>query len=353
MSSESLPEAAEPEYLTQALRRSGALVNGRVRAVTVADARPTVLSQVMRLRLDYEGDSQGLPASLFLKTGLPERAGGRWMSGRQEVAFYTGVAPAVASGILPRCWDAHWEPQTNGWHLLLEDLKDSHAVATAWPVPPAFEPCKSILGAWAGFHAAWWDDPRLGESIGGWVEPDVRERQARGSIERFGEFADRFGDRLSPDRRDLFERAFAAGPRLWRRYESRRNLTIVHGDAHFWNCFLPKDPAGAIRLFDWDGWRIGVGADDLAYMIAMHWYPERRRRFERPLLDHYHGALAERGVRGYDRSALDEDYRLSVLGLIMRPIWQALNDIPPVIWWNNLERILLAVDDLGCRDLLS
>jgi hypothetical protein len=29
-----------------------------------------------------------------------------------------------------------------------------------------------------------------------------------------------------------------------------------------------------------------------------------------------------------------------------------LRDIPPVIWWNNLERILLAVDDLGCRELL-
>ena len=28
-------------------------------------------------------------------------------------------------------------------------------------------------------------------------------------------------------------------------------------------------------------------------------------------------------------------------------------DIPAVIWWNNLERALLAVDDLGCRDLLS
>jgi hypothetical protein len=22
------------------------------------------------------------------------------------------------------------------------------------------------------------------------------------------------------------------------------------------------------------------------------------------------------------------------------------------VWWNNLERIMLAVDDLGCRDLL-
>ncbi len=32
--------------------------------------------------------------------------------------------------------------------------------------------------------------------------------------------------------------------------------------------------------------------------------------------------------------------------------WQPVNNIPPVIWWNNLERILLAVDDLGCRDLL-
>jgi hypothetical protein len=27
--------------------------------------------------------------------------------------------------------------------------------------------------------------------------------------------------------------------------------------------------------------------------------------------------------------------------------------IPPVIWWNNLERVLLAVEDLGCRDLLG
>jgi hypothetical protein len=24
-----------------------------------------------------------------------------------------------------------------------------------------------------------------------------------------------------------------------------------------------------------------------------------------------------------------------------------------VIWWNNLERIFMAVDDLGCRELLD
>jgi len=54
----------------------------------------------------------------------------------------------------------------------------------------------------------------------------------------------------------------------------------------------------------------------------------------------YHRMLLEHGAQGYDRGALDDDYRLSVLGLIMRPIWQALSDLPAVIWWNNLERIL-------------
>jgi hypothetical protein len=77
----------------------------------------------------------------------------------------------------------------------------------------------------------------------------------------------------------------------------------------------------------------------------------RRQRFERPLLDLYHATLAEHGV-AYDRGVLADDYRLSVLWLIVRPVWQAANTIPPAIWW-NLERIFLAVDDLGCRELLK
>jgi hypothetical protein len=30
-----------------------------------------------------------------------------------------------------------------------------------------------------------------------------------------------------------------------------------------------------------------------------------------------------------------------------------MSNIPPRVWWNNLKRIMLAVDDLGCRDLLA
>jgi hypothetical protein len=88
-------------------------------------------------------------------------------------------------------------------------------------------------------------------------------------------------------------------------------------------------------------------------MIAMHWYPDRRRSFEGPLLDRYYRELLARGVKNYDRRALADDYRLSVLERIMTPVWQSANSIPPVIWWNNLERIFLAVDDLDCRELLG
>jgi hypothetical protein len=63
---------------------------------------------------------------------------------------------------------------------------------------------------------------------------------------------------------------------------SRRDLSIVHGDAHVRNYFRPRDASDDIRLFDWDAWRIGRAANGLAYMIATHWYPERRQRMERP-----------------------------------------------------------------------
>ena len=131
-------------------------------------------------------------------------------------------------------------------------------------------------------------------------------------------------------------------------------MTIVHGDAHVWNCFLPKpDVADTPRLFDWDGWRIDYATDDLAYQMALHWYPDIRRAREDHLLDVYHDALVKHGITSYDRRTLQDDYRLSVLWMTMTPVWQKTYDIPAHIWWPHLARIHMAVDDLGCRELLD
>jgi hypothetical protein len=61
------------------------------------------------------------------------------------------------------------------------------------------------------------------------------------------------------------------------------------------------------------------------------------------------------GLRAAPRLLADSDSRRSTAGAASdreAGMAQESFDIPPVIWWNNLERALLAVDDLGCRDLL-
>jgi hypothetical protein len=352
---EPLPAIAEPESLTQALRRSGVLDRGRVCDVAVESSQEKLRSRTIRLRLTYDGAAPtGAPGSLVLKAGLPNRGGSSSSTARHpEVAFYNNVASIMSERLVPRCFDAGWDPGTKGWHVLLEDLTDTHFIATTWPLPPTMQQCESIIQTRARFHAAWWDDPRLGVSLGIWRDADVMDRRLRSFAEQFARFTDRHGELMSTERRELYERLLQRGLHLFERYLSHRNLTIIHGDAHVWNCFLPRDAEhGDVLLFDWEDWGIYTGTTELAYMMAMHWYPDRRHQLERPLLDHYHATLLEHGVSGYDRQALDEDYRLSALWQIMRPVGQEANNIPPRVWWNNLERALLAVDDLGCRDLL-
>ena len=48
---EALPRAAEPEYLTDALLRAGALGTGRVLDVVVESSKATILSRIVRLAL--------------------------------------------------------------------------------------------------------------------------------------------------------------------------------------------------------------------------------------------------------------------------------------------------------------
>jgi hypothetical protein len=347
-------DSLDAEHLTAALRKAGVLDNGRICDVVLENPHDTILSHIVRLKLTYDGVTSGAPSSLFLKTARSDRLDPSWVAGRQEVAFYTTVAPGMPPGLVPRCFAADWNAETNRWRLLLEDLTSTHIHATIWPVPASLDQCKIIAESLARLHACWWDHPSLGGSVGTWVDADTLDRGRQKFSEHLARFTDEFGDRIPVERRELYGRLLDAAPRLRHRYLSRRNVTIVHGDAHVWNCLLPRDhEADGARFFDWDSWRIDVGSSDLAYMMAMHWYPDRRQRYERLLLERYHEVLLAHGVEGYDRRAVEDDYRLSVLWRIMTPVWQWSADIPPVIWWNNLERIFMAVDDLGCRALLD
>jgi hypothetical protein len=352
MTTDALPPAANAERLTEALRKSGSLGDGRVCNIAAVGSFAKLRSHTFRLRLDYEGPADDAPRSVILKMGHLDGEGHSSYANAHEIAFYRDVALALPARVVPRCFEAVEATGTRAWHLLLEDLTESHCIATEWPLPPTVAQCESIVQAWARFHAAWWDDPRLGVSVGKWSDAAGWEQPLQNLAAQVAWFTDRFGELLSPERRDLYRRLLDRAPGLLARYSSHRNLTLIHGDAHWWNCFVPRE-GGDVRLIDWEDWSIDTATDDLAYMMAMLWYPDRRRLMERPLLDRYHAALLAQGVGGYDRQALDHDYRLSALWLIMRPVAQAANNIPPRVWWLNLERIMMAVDDLNCRELLD
>jgi hypothetical protein len=46
------------------------------------------------------------------------------------VAFYTQIAAATSAHLMPRRFGANWDPDTNTWHILLEDFSESHILAT-------------------------------------------------------------------------------------------------------------------------------------------------------------------------------------------------------------------------------
>jgi thiamine kinase-like enzyme len=347
----SVSAAVAPDHLTRLLRHAGALPHGEVVGVAVETSRDTLISRIARLRLTYD-DGAG-PTHLFVK--CPREDGDpQWRQfGQKEVDFYRLVAPDTPAGLLPHCYEAA-AGTAEPWRLVLEDLTASHEALGEWPLPPSTRRGHAIVAAHARFHAAWWDHERLG-TLGAFRDTAERADRFLASLPReLAAFTDRLGERLSAERRRVYERLITGAPRLLDRYRTHRDLTLVHGDAHVWNAMLPRDGTfDDVRLIDWDAWRVDLATDDLAYMLAVHCFPDWRERYERESLRRYHDGLIGAGVRGYSFEALWQDYRLSVLWQITTPMWQANHGIPPWVWWNHLERIFRAVDDLDCLALLG
>jgi hypothetical protein len=331
-----------PAWLTEVLQVQGVLPQGRVTAVRtqVADS---ITATAARLEIEYSAEAPpAAPRRLFAKLGQR----------RIEVEFYRVIVPAMSGSPAPRCYAAHCSPESGGTYLLFDDLSTTHTVPEG-VMPPTLVDTQRRVDALATFHAHWWQHPRLQGDIAGIAE-DVPGYVAGVARDNFAHFVDFLGDRLSEHRRQIYERIFAAWPppALVARRAAGQHTTLVHGDTHNWNFLAPLDPAAEqVRIIDWAVWHIGVGPSDLAYMIALFWFPERRARMEPDLVRRYHARLIEYGVAGYSWEQCWLDYRTAVIYHLFWPIfWHRY--LPQSIWWDTLEKGMLAFDDLGCAELL-
>jgi hypothetical protein len=354
-------EQVTQAWLTRALRESGHLDRGEVVAVRPAAGQESTITggpgfrPSHRLEVSYSPDAPpSAPARFYLKAveGRTDK-----QAGKRDVAFYTSIATAMPDTPAVTCYHAAHDPETGAYHLLLEDVSETHGVVVEPEAPATRADAERMIDALAWLHACWWNDPRL-EAAGGLSDAPLIEGEWTFDL---AGFVDYMGDRLSGQRRCIYERVLASLPGLLRRRLTAENgLTLVHDDAHVWNFLLPWDRgAGRVYLVDWEQWGVSAGPHDVAYMITLFWYPYRRARMERDLVRRYRDRLVEYGVANYDWNACWQDYRLFTIRNLLVPLWawEWAQSVKRGYWgfhrWMQFEKGMLAFQDLGCAELLD
>ncbi|MGQ0602923.1 MAG: hypothetical protein ACT4QE_14665 [Anaerolineales bacterium] len=348
-------EQVTPEWLTGALTNSGALTRGAVSAFDV-DTGHGNWSASARLNVRYAAGSQGtLPQHLFLKmvnTDLEDE-----FFGASEVTYYMRDYVGAEGTPLIRCYDAAYSEAQRRYHLLLDDLSETHIEAAA--KTPTLDYGLALAEGLAAMHARWWGAERLAQA--------GAPLHSAAHIQRFVDIAkpgaehilDHFSAELQPHWPEMIRTFYARhSHRLIKRTREANGFTLIHGDVGHHNILVPRAGDRPLYIidrqpFDWSltTW---LGVYDLAYAIVLDWEVETRRQLELSVLRRYHAALLQRGVENYAWEQLWEDYRLCVaMGIyIATEYCRGEGGARLVsIWLPMLQRSLTVCDDFKCGEL--
>lgn len=343
------------EWLTGVLSNSGALAEGSVAAFEVDTGRGN-WSTNASLNVRYVDGSQGaLPQRLFVKIVNADL--GDEFFGSSEVTYYTRDYAGVEGAPLVRCYDAAYSEEQRRYHLLLDDLSETHVEATA--KAPTLEYGLALAEGLAVMHARWWGARRLAEAGAPIHSAEHIRRFVDIAEPGAGHILKQFSAELQPHWPDVIRALYAKHPQtMIERTRDDNGFTLIHGDVGHYNILVPREGDRPIYIidrqpFDWSltTW---LGVYDLAYALALDWEVETRRRLEISILRHYHRCLLQRGVDHYTWERLFDDYRLSVaMGIYIATEYcrGGVNERWIPTWLPMLQRSLTACDDLECSAL--
>jgi hypothetical protein len=345
---------ATPAWVTTILERSGSLTKGSVESISISLQRKGFASITYSLDINYSKDaSNDLPNKLFLKLSNRSYIQGNTDENisTKEVQFYNLCSGKQSHTYLVPCYSAVSDIKNGACNLLLMDVSKTHESCND---ESKIDNCFRAINVLAEHHAAWWDHPRLGNDVGSFPSEVERKQDILDSIKHTTAFINITGDKLKPKWRKNYEKVLIALPTLFQRHNSRKNLTLAHGDSHLGNYLFPKnDKFEKTYLIDWQFWHPTIAGTDTAFLIATEWDSKIRLEYEQKLLHQYYTKLIEHGVDNYIWHDCWNDYRLSIILMcLFIPIWRwAIFKWPVDLL--TVEKSMIAFEELKCIELIS
>ena len=187
----------------------------------------------------------------------------------------------------------------------------------------------AILSATAKLHSIFWENIESFEKIGlDWrleskenilshiscMEKDYKKYRKNEELGKIPKIWMDFENNIEPIKLDYFQDAInylrEEYPKLIdARFNSGKNITIIHGDLHPGQTFMSKTNDRTIKFFGLQAVRMGLCTEDLAMLLALH--IESDKMSAKPLLDNYYQSLCEH-VKNYPYEEFINDYKISI-----------------------------------------
>jgi len=187
----------------------------------------------------------------------------------------------------------------------------------------------AIISATAKLHSDFWENFGSFEKIGlDWrlgskenilshiscMEKDYKKYRKNEESGKIPKVWMHFENNIEPIKLDYFQNAIQylrkEYPKLIdARYNSGKNITIIHGDLHPGQTFMSKTNDRTIKFVGLQAVRMGLCTEDLAMLLALH--IESDKMCAKPLLEYYYQCLCEQ-VKDYPYEEFINDYKISI-----------------------------------------
>lgn len=329
--SEPLSDPAEitPEWLNERLRANGHLEDNEVLSIEFGKRFKNRAGLFVAFKAVYSSPPDAALCDALVLRFVPQ---GRVADTRLELDFYRRFASQLEDPPVMRIYD--YQATKTRAHLLMQDLNSTHKENRNPRY--ALEEYVQLIEGLLKFHIHFWEHPQLRDKtlqhhygplkLGIASTADSTRKHCAQLEREFARFRKKHQGAIIDEHFDFCQRAIDAWPELFiPRVQTEKALTLLHGDYHFGNVFLPNPPLTRdVAILDWECAQAGIGAFDLAYLLVHSHHSQQRRDSERSLLKLYHNTLRYHGIEDYSWDECLYDYRLGLLATLFVPIhWDA------------------------------